>query len=174
MPQLDVTTYFSQLFWLGLTYMSFYLLLTKYSLPLITKILYTRQYKALQASATHASPLHGEAVSKHEQTLAQVTEACGQAKNACVQAMNKSHTWLVQASHSVQQHQLHKVQHTYAMHMQQANTDLAITNMALKYTMNPAAQHACNMTKPKNTHKKKVFQKAMLATLFATHGKAVR
>ena len=166
MPQLDTTTYFTQITWLAITYATFYLALTKYTLPLITKILYTRQYKALQAHNTLQSPLHDENQHKQQNTLQHVVHACAQAKNALQNTMNQSHTWVHRAAHNVQHQQLSQLQNTYTKHMQHASSTLAHTNSALKYTINPQAQHACKISKPNNINKTRVFQKAVLHTLF--------
>ena len=166
MPQLDATTYLTQITWLAITYATFYLALTKYTLPIITKILYTRQYKALQAHNTQDSPLHDENLHKQHNTLQHVLHACAQAKNALQNTMNQSQTWVHTATHNVTQQQLKPLQKTYTAHMQNTSNTLAHTNTALKYTMNPAAQHACNMNKPNNTNKTRVFQKALLSALF--------
>ena len=166
MPQLDTTAYFTQITWLALTYATFYLALTKYTLPIITKILYTRQYKALQAHNTQQSPLHDENLHKQQNTLQHVVHACAQAKNALQNTMSQSQTWVHSATHNVQHQQLTALQNTYTNHMQIASNTLAHTNSALKYTMNPAAQHACKMSKPNNINKTRVFQKAFLSTLF--------
>ena len=45
MPQLDVTTYASQLFWLLLTFVPLYLVITKVALPRIGEVLEARQDK---------------------------------------------------------------------------------------------------------------------------------
>jgi F0F1-type ATP synthase membrane subunit b/b' len=166
MPQLDSTTYLTQITWLAITYATFYLTLTKTTLPIITKILYTRQYKALQAQHTHESPLHIEQQQTQQQTLQHILHACTQAKQALQHAMTQSHTWVHHTTQHLQHTQLHTLQHTYTQHMQQASNTLAHTNSALKYTMNPAAQHACHINKPNNTNKTRVFQKAALHTLF--------
>ena len=166
MPQLDTTAYLSQITWLAITYGTFYLALTKYTLPIITKILYTRQYKALQAHNTQESPLQLENLHKQQNTLQHVVHACAQAKNALQNTMNQSHTWVHNATHNVQHQQLQALHNTYTQHMQNASQTLAHTNTALKYTMNPAAQHACKVNKPNNINKTRVFQKAFLSTLF--------
>ena len=166
MPQLDTTAYLSQITWLAITYGAFYLALTKYTLPIITKILYTRQYKALQAHNTQKSRLQLENLHKQQKTLQHVVHACAQAKNALQNTMNQSHTWVHNATHNVQHQQLQALHNTYTQHMQNASQTLAHTNTALKYTMNPAAQHACKVNKPNNINKTRVFQKAFLSTLF--------
>lgn len=166
MPQLDTTAYLSQITWLAITYATFYLALTKYTLPIITKILYTRQYKALQAHNTQQSPLHQENLHKQQNTLQHVLHACAQAKNALQHTMSQSQTWVHTAAHNLQHTQLQTLQHTYTQHMQHASQTLAHTNTALKYTINPAAQHACKTNKPNNINKTRLFQKAFLTTLF--------
>ena len=166
MPQLDTTAYLSQITWLAITYGTFYLALTKYTLPIITKILYTRQYKALQAHNTQESPLQNENQHKQQNTLQHVLHACAQSKNALQNAMDQSQTWVYNATHNVQHQQLQALHNTYTQHMQNASQTLAHTNTALKYTMNPAAQHACKMNKPNNINKKREIQKSFITTIF--------
>ncbi len=42
MPQLDVTTFFSQLFWLGICFLSLYVILTTMALPKVARLLTLR------------------------------------------------------------------------------------------------------------------------------------
>lgn len=166
MPQLDIITYLPQCTWLFIIYITFYLFLTKYTLPTITKILYTRQYKALQATHTAQSPLQYEQQEKIQTTTGLVSFACVQAKNALQHTMTQSETWTQKTLVHIQQKQLQKLQNTFAQHMKHTHKTLAHTNNALKYTCSPSAQHACHMNKPCNTNKTRFFQKTYLHTLF--------
>lgn len=166
MPQLDINTFLPQITWLAIIYTSFYLLLTKYTLPTITKILYTRQYKALQAHHHTTTDAHTT-----QNTPDPVLNACAHATHALVQSNAHTIQWTQSQQKHIHTSQLTSLQHTFTTHQQHALTSLARTIQALKYTMTPSAQHACHMNKPLNIRKTHVFQKTLLHTLFMQHNK---
>ena len=175
MPQLDTTTYFAQITWLAITYITFYLLLTKYTLPSITKILYTRQYKAQQAIQ---SPLHHETVHTQQHSLQHVQDACAQAKTTLQNTMNDSQKWHqraaqhIQHTHLVEWHQdSFYLETDYKGMLYSLEIEGAYIDIALKYTMNPVAQMACKMNKPHNTKKTQIFQKYTLRGLLSLPGR---
>jgi hypothetical protein len=178
MPQLDTTTYFAQITWLAITYITFYLLLTKYTLPSITKILYTRQYKAQQAQQAIQSPLHHETVHTQQHSLQHVQDACAQAKTTLQNTMNDSQKWhqraaqRIQHTHLVEWHQdSFYLETDYKGMLYSLEIEGAYIDTALKYTMDPAAQMACKMNKPHNTKKTQIFQKYTLRGLLPLPGR---
>ena len=68
MPQLDKVSYFSQFFWLCFFYLGFYILLVKFFLPRIRRILKVREKKAAYASGTTDSVYDKESAEVHLQT----------------------------------------------------------------------------------------------------------
>jgi len=78
MPQLDVSTYASQLFWLAITFFSLYLILARIAIPKISTTLAERNHK-ISGSLECANKIKIEAeemISEYEETLAQArTEA---------------------------------------------------------------------------------------------------
>jgi hypothetical protein len=199
MPQLDTTTYLAQITWLAITYSTFYLVLTKYTLPSITKILYTRQYKAQQAQQAIQSPLHHETVHTQQHSLQHVQDACAQAKTILQNTMNDSQKWhqraaqRIQHTHLVEWHPLKLdgihgtknkkgkktiknrdsfyLETDYKGMLYSLEIEGAYIDISLKYTMNPAAQMACKMNKPHNTKKTQIFQKYTLRGLLSLPGR---
>lgn len=65
-PQLDFTTYPSQIFWLGVTFTSLYFAVSKRVLPAISGVMENRQTK-LHSDVKRAEELHSQAAQlKHE------------------------------------------------------------------------------------------------------------
>ena len=166
MPQLDPTTYFTQFFWLCATYSTFYLLLTKYILPKIAKVLYVRHQKAGQAQQTLESPLQQETSQVQHTTGQHMTNACTEAKQSVQNAMQKSQEWMVQQTAQVQQKQLSSLQTQYTTQMRQNAYTYAHVSQALKHTLPPSAQINTQFVHPQNTQKMRVFDKTIVQTLF--------
>ena len=166
MPQLDPTSYFSQFFWLCATFGTFYLVLTKYILPQIAKVLFVRHQKAEQAQITQESPLQQETLHVQHTTGQHMTDACSKAKQAVQNAMQKSQEWMKEQTAQVQQKQLNSLQTQYTSQMKQNAYTYAHVSQALKHTLPPSAQAATQFLHPKNTPKMRVFDKTVVHTLF--------
>jgi hypothetical protein len=179
MPQLDTTTYLAQITWLAITYITFYLLLTKYTLPSITKILYTRQYKAQQAQQAVQSPLHHESFHTQQHSLQHVQDACAQAKITLQNTMDDSQEWQLYVAEEMQhsetfswqrlskkskKHDSFALEDDYQGMMSDFDFEGAHISSALKHSMDPAAQVACQMGTC-FVKKTKTFQKATVRTL---------
>ncbi len=87
MPQLDVSTFLSQLFWLALSFGFLYLLLSKVCIPSIEKIFIMRDAKISNSlAAAHRAKEEAEKIrSNYEQALAKAATA----KNNIIAELSK-------------------------------------------------------------------------------------
>jgi F0F1-type ATP synthase membrane subunit b/b' len=166
MPQLDTVTYFTQFFWLFFFYSSFYLLLVKYYLPRITRVLHVRSHKAAQGNTQQETPLKHEKTQLEKHTLEQVSETCTQTKQALQSCLQTTATWLAQQTQSIHAKQLQAVNVTYNDHMQGITEESANTLSTLKSTMPPLSQ-CTSLVDAKNATEKKqtLFQMAFVQGL---------
>lgn len=74
MPQLDPTYFVSQLFWLLVTFVVMYVLLSRFSLPKVRGVLQDRQSR-ISGDIERAEQLHSEANAAKEDYLARLAEA---------------------------------------------------------------------------------------------------
>ena len=177
MPQLDTTTYLAQITWLAITYIIFYLLLIKYMLPSITKILYTLQYKVQQ---TVQSPLHHESCHTQQHLLQHVQNACAQDKTTLQNTTDDSQEWQLYVAEEMQhsetfswlrfskkskKHDSFALENDYQRMVSDFDFEGKHIDIARKYSMDHATQMACKMNKPHNTKKTKVFKKETLDSI---------
>lgn len=90
MPQLDISTFVSQLFWLGLSFLFLYLMLSRKVLPRIVKIFGQRK-EALEDKINQASVYRDEAealLAKYEQALAVAREEAHEKSTTVLQAFS--------------------------------------------------------------------------------------
>lgn len=166
MPQLDITTYLSQVTWLAIFYGALYLYVTKYTLPTIAKILFTRQHKAAQTQHVSGAAMHTEHADTIEHTQRTLVNACSQAKDSLTHTLTHTHTWTHAQAQAVRQTQLQSLQATYESTMQNTLVLQAHMNAALKYVMSPEAHTSCALAKPANKTKHKFFRKATTRAVF--------
>ncbi len=80
MPQLDTTTFPSQLFWLGICFLALYLILSFIAVPKITHVIEARE-ETITAQINKASTYREQAeelLADYEKTLAQARETAHQ------------------------------------------------------------------------------------------------
>lgn len=84
MPQFDKVTFFNQIFWLLLTYVSFYVLILRYYLPKVSFVLKLRTkkiFKELAFSRLHLLKENGDAPVRiahfGKEILSDITQALG-------------------------------------------------------------------------------------------------
>lgn len=150
MPQLDTVTFLPQLFWLVCIYASFYLFLTKYILPPITKVLYARAHKTLQAHA-------------HEEMSMDVTPLpilhVGEKMAQANQAISEWHT--------VQQGILPKHASFLSAYVREKALVFACTLFAQKYSIHYLAMVSCRVHTPNCSAKTNIFKKQFTRILFS-------
>jgi hypothetical protein len=166
MPQLDTVTYFTQFFWLFFFYSSFYLILVKYYLPRITRVLHVRAQKAAQGDTQQEAPLKQEKTQLEKHTLEQVSEACTQTKQALQNCLQTTASWLTQKTQSIHAKQLQAVNATYGNHMSGITEGSANTVSTLKSILPPTSQ-CTSLVGAKNYSEKKhmLFQVTFVQTL---------
>jgi F0F1-type ATP synthase membrane subunit b/b' len=154
MPQLDKVTYFTQFFWLFFFYASFYLILVKYYLPRIARVLHARTHKAAQGSTQQEAPLTQEKTQLEKHTLEQVSEACVQTKQALQNCLQKTAVWLTQTTQSIHAKQLQKVNATYSNSMRGMMEESAHAFSILKSILPPTSQYTSLVSAKNNVEKK--------------------
>lgn len=149
MPQLDTVTFLPQLFWLVCIYASFYLFLTKYILPPITKVLYTRAHKALEIQTC-------QEMSKDVTPLPIL-----QAGEKMTQADQALSDW-----HIMQQDIFSKHPSFLTEYVRETALDFARTFFAQKYSVHYVTMVSCCVHIPNCSAKTKMFKKQFMHILF--------
>ena len=85
MPQLDLTTFASQIFWLAITFGVLYLIMARFSLPIVREVLQNRQVR-ISGDLKKASSLKEEA----ESTEADFTSSINQARHKAANMLSEA------------------------------------------------------------------------------------
>lgn len=89
MPQLDLASYPSQLFWLAVTFFLLYAMIARYVLPSIGRVLRTRQDR-IGADLDEAERLKNDAEALRNQYDASLRKSRGKANDTIAQAVAKA------------------------------------------------------------------------------------
>ena len=90
-PQLDTSSYPSQLFWLGVAFVALYFLMSRIALPRVAEALETRRARKA-GNLENAARMNGEAEkikTAYEQSLAKAQRAAADAMTAAGQAISE-------------------------------------------------------------------------------------
>lgn len=93
MPQLDILTFTSQLFWLFLIFTLLYLVMTGYILPTIATILKLR-FKLLSGGTTNSSSLGNEGTQIEKDSTSIVVGTLQLSKDLATNLINSGDKWL--------------------------------------------------------------------------------
>lgn len=85
MPQLDVTTFSSQIFWLAVTFTALFLIMWRVSIPRISEVLEARQ-KRMDDNLARAEKLKKEAEAAMQAYETSLAEARSEAQSAIIEA----------------------------------------------------------------------------------------
>ena len=112
MPQFDKITFFNQIFWLILIFLSFYLILLKNFLPKISSVLKARSKKLLKSNSL-ATQLKEEELSVLQDTSSVFTGAASLCRSNLLKGVGKSNDWLVSSNQSLTTSDLKNTQTEY-------------------------------------------------------------
>jgi hypothetical protein len=96
MPQLDPTSYISQLTWLIIIFISFYFMIAQYLVPAISTIFKVRK-KKLEASGSGFSSFQDEEKKINQHSEKMLTHSLQVSRTSCLKAMQTSIFWLQEA-----------------------------------------------------------------------------
>lgn len=139
MPQLDQLTFFSQFFWLCVFYLGFYLVLVKYFLPKMSKILKVRNMKMNSGNSNQSSFLdmkeENDKIKKdRDQAL---SEAFKESKIFLNESYQKTSSWVQKVLQDVNKKKLQKMNTTYVESVQQLSFAQTLTLLNLKTVIAP-------------------------------------
>ena len=93
MPQLDKVTFFSQFFWLSIFYVGFYLVILKFFLPKLSRILKVRQ-KKVSLSQQGTTTLLQEKVKVEASLNTLIEQGVGVSKKLFQENLHATQAWL--------------------------------------------------------------------------------
>jgi len=176
MPQLDTMTYLTQLFWLILLYGSFYLFITKYTLPTIVKIIYTRE--SLSALRTEKALIREELKGNAnppktpyvlewfslKDNVFHAEQSHAYADQVCVHSAQESQAWLQAASVNIEKKKLQRLQSKFGHDMELDTSTHVFTRTALKRSVDFPAQHGSELCALHSKSRASSFFKKSLKT----------
>lgn len=172
MPQLDKVSYFSQFFWLCFFYLGFYIVLVKFFLPKIRRILKVREKKAAYASGTTDSIYEKESVDVHLQTQKYLLEGMQNSRESLQSSFDSTSTWVSQVTKATNTQHLQDVNVQYGQQMKQMTHSLVTTLHDLKTILPPTAHAQCGFQKSGEQKRQKFFSARILSSLFLLQPKS--
>ena len=172
MPQLDKVSYFTQFFWLCFFYLGFYVLLVKFFLPKIRRILKVREKKAVYASGTGNSLYDQENVDVQLQTQRYLLEGMKNSRESLQSSFDATSQWFSQVTKATNANQLKDVNTQYGAQMQHMTHDLITTLHNLKSVFPPTAHAQCGFSGTAEQKRQKFFHARVLARLFTLQPRA--
>nr|YP_008802542.1 ATP synthase F0 subunit 8 [Monomastix sp. OKE-1]AGZ90195.1 ATP synthase F0 subunit 8 [Monomastix sp. OKE-1] len=144
MPQLDQLTFFSQFFWLCFFYLGFYLVLVKYFLPKMSKILKVRNMKMNSGNAGQTDFLlmkeENEKVKKMRDEA--LSEAFKESKHFLNESYQKTSSWVSKILQDINKKKLQKMNKTYIHSVQNLSFAQTLTLHNLKTVIAPSSYKA--------------------------------
>jgi len=172
MPQLDKVSYFSQFFWLCFFYLGFYILLVKFFLPRIRRILKVREKKAAYASGTTDSVYDKESAEVHLQTQKYLLEGMKNSRESLQSSFDSTSLWVSEVTKATNTKHLQKVNTEYGQQMKQMTHSLVTTLHDLKTILPPTAHMQCGFQKSAEQKRQKFFNARVLSSLFLLQPKS--
>jgi F0F1-type ATP synthase membrane subunit b/b' len=172
MPQLDKVSYFSQFFWLCFFYLGFYILLVKFFLPKIRRILKVREKKAAYASGTTDSMYEKESFDVHLQTQKYLLEGMKNSRDSLQSSFESTSLWVAQVTKATNAQHFQEVNTQYGQQMKQMTHSLVTTLHDLKTILPPTAHTQCGFQKSGEQKRQKFFNARVLSSLFLLQPKS--
>ena len=117
MPQLDSLTFFSQFFWFSFFFLGFYVLLVKYYLPKMSRLLKVRSLKvssgALQGTGTQGSTYSQEKKDVRETGEDFLLQGLHSSKQFFHESFEKTSAWVAQVVESTNKGPFQKMNQMY-------------------------------------------------------------
>jgi hypothetical protein len=172
MPQLDKVSYFTQFFWLCFFYLGFYILLVKFFLPKIRRILKVREKKAAYATGTNESIYEKESADVHLQTQKYLLEGMKSSRESLQSSFESTSLWVSEVTKATNTKHFQNVNTEYGHQMKQMTHSLVTTLHDLKTILPPTAHMQCGFQKSAEQKRQKFFNARVLSSLFLLQPKA--
>lgn len=156
MPQLDKVSYFTQFFWLCFFYVSFYLVLVKFYLPKIRKILKVREKKAGDPALAPGHFYDKEKRAILGKTEESFVSGLKLSRDALQQSYEASLQWTHQVTDATNAQQLQPANTAYVGKMKTIAASFASTLHDLKHVLPPVTHVQCGFT-GKTSEKRESF-----------------
>lgn len=174
MPQLDKVSYFSQFFWLCFFYLSFYLILVKFFLPKVRRILKVREKKASYGLNGLDSNYADENIQVQEQIQRHLLEGMKSSRESLQSSFHLTDQWFQNVTTTTNTEQLQQVNTQYGQKMKEMAQSLVSTFHDLKTILPPTAHVQCGFQKNGDQKRQKFFNARVLASLFHLQPKGAR
>jgi F-type H+-transporting ATPase subunit b len=112
MPQFDTATFFSQLFWLTITFYGFYIIMVQNYLPALTRIFKVRR-KKLELAQSQGSAFEDErleTISSFENIFA---TSANESRNLLAKTQDSGAAWMKESLNETNNNALKQVNHNY-------------------------------------------------------------
>jgi hypothetical protein len=113
MPQLDTLTFFSQFFWFSVFFLGFYILLVKYYLPKMSRLLKVRSLKVSSGAVQGGISSSQEQKDVRESGEDFLLQGLSSTKNSFHESFLKTSEWVVQVVHSTNKGSFQKMNQIY-------------------------------------------------------------
>ena len=167
MPQLDQLTFFSQFFWLCVFYLGFYLVLVKYFLPKMSRILKVRQMKMNSGNSGQSDFLkmkeeNEEIKLRRDKAL---SEAFKESKDFLNESYQKTSSWVQKVLQDVNKKKLQKMNKTYVDSVQHLSFAQTLTLLNLKTVIAPLSYKTAGISALKSSEALKTSKDTFFNTL---------
>lgn len=170
MPQLDQLTFFSQFFWLCVFYLGFYIVLVKYFLPKMNRILKVRQMKMNSGNSGQSDFLK----MKEENDIMKarrenaLSEAFKESKDFLNESYQKTSSWVQKVLQDVNKKKLQNMNKAYVESVQNLSFSQTLTLLNLKTVVAPLSYKNTTFSTLMNSEQLKVSKESFYNTLLLT------
>jgi hypothetical protein len=136
MPQLDSVTFFSQFFWLCVFFIGFYLTLTKYYLPRLSRLLKVRKQR-MGTSTGSVSLIQKETVAVKEAATDLLVKACQTTQQGLTNGFTASANWSEQSLISTNSNEFRSMNQVYMDSLSHMRRDHMRVHQVVKAVLPP-------------------------------------
>lgn len=167
MPQLDQLTFFSQFFWLCFFYLGFYLVLVKYFLPKMSRILKVRNMKMNSSNSGQSDFIEMKEENEKMKKMRDeaLSEAFKESKHYLNESYQKTSSWVQKVLQDVNKKKLQKMNKTYIDSMQNLSFAQTLTLQNLKTVIAPSSYKASGLSSLNNSENSKMSKENLFNTL---------
>jgi len=170
MPQLDQLTFFSQFFWLCVFYLGFYIVLVKYFLPKMNRILKVRQMKMNSGNSGQSDFLKMKEENENMKARREnaLSEAFKESKDFLNESYQKTSSWVQKVLQDVNKKKLQNMNKAYVDSVQNLSFSQTLTLLNLKTVVAPLSYKSTTFSTLMNSEQLKVSKESFYNTLLLT------